>query len=315
MFVALQCVVLAPVLLSHVSRERSGGYLSAIVDKHARLEEIAPPRLIVVGGSGAAFGVRSDVLEECLGLPVANMALHASLGLPFTLRDVAGEIRTDDLVLLVVEYEQLSRPSGRGRELIGAALARPQSLANFSILDWKAMADGLHGYVGWALRAPLHRRFLWMDSKSARRPYTRDSFAKAGNVVGHHGLRRRNPERQATHIIDLNPAVLRRNLQTLRDFVSMATVARSEVVFSFPPMPQVLYRKNRRVVEEIHRRLRDVSGLLIVGSPASVIYSWDDFFDTKYHMTEEGSAKYTREVARRMVGKLGTRVLRGAVHE
>ncbi|PYJ82346.1 MAG: hypothetical protein DME22_19010 [Verrucomicrobia bacterium] len=65
---------------------RETGYLAATLDKHKRLEQTRPPRIILIGSSSFAFGVRSDRLERESGRTVVNMGLDSSLGVDFILK-------------------------------------------------------------------------------------------------------------------------------------------------------------------------------------------------------------------------------------
>ena len=55
-------------------------FLGELSCKIERLESIDQPKIIVVGGSSVAFGLRSDIMEQQLGMPVVNFGLYASLG-------------------------------------------------------------------------------------------------------------------------------------------------------------------------------------------------------------------------------------------
>ncbi|PYM09647.1 MAG: hypothetical protein DME18_17640, partial [Verrucomicrobia bacterium] len=72
---------------------RETGYLAATIDKHRRLDQTRPPRIILIGSSSFAFGVRSDRLEKESGRTVVNMGLDSSLGVDFILEEVKRTLR------------------------------------------------------------------------------------------------------------------------------------------------------------------------------------------------------------------------------
>jgi hypothetical protein len=76
--------------------------LAAMIDKHAAVAA-SPARLLIVGGSSAAFGVDSERISRELSVPVVNLGLHAGLGLDFMLQEVAAVATRDDLVILCPE--------------------------------------------------------------------------------------------------------------------------------------------------------------------------------------------------------------------
>lgn len=62
------------------------------------------PRLVIVGGSGALFGIDADLIGRKLNIPAVNDATHAGLG-PYLLRRARAVLRPGDSALLCPEYE------------------------------------------------------------------------------------------------------------------------------------------------------------------------------------------------------------------
>ena len=78
-------------------------YLAALQEKTELLQSIEGPRVILVGGSGAAFALRSDLLEQELGLPVINDGLYAGLGTTVMLDLVKPHLHEGDIVVFLPE--------------------------------------------------------------------------------------------------------------------------------------------------------------------------------------------------------------------
>ncbi len=80
---------------------------ATVLDKERLLKEAPSPRLVLVGGSGLAFGIDSPTLEQELGgeYSVVNMGLHAGLGLDFMLNEALDGLREGDVVVLSPEYD------------------------------------------------------------------------------------------------------------------------------------------------------------------------------------------------------------------
>ena len=53
-------------------------FLGALRDKYERLTSLEEPKIVIIGGSSAAFGLDSAVIEEHTGMPVVNFGLYAS---------------------------------------------------------------------------------------------------------------------------------------------------------------------------------------------------------------------------------------------
>ena len=72
-------IILINVLIGNT--KDPSNYMSAIIDKHERINKIKTPKIILAGGSNVAFGINSEEIEEAFSVPVVNMGLDAGLGL------------------------------------------------------------------------------------------------------------------------------------------------------------------------------------------------------------------------------------------
>lgn len=98
----LICVFLSIVLTPKEVFRTS--YQSVIQDKYKNLLETDSPRIIIVGGSSAGFGIDEKMLESETGYHVVNLGLHAGFGGLFNTELIRGNLREGDIVLLAYEY-------------------------------------------------------------------------------------------------------------------------------------------------------------------------------------------------------------------
>lgn len=98
-------------------------FLGALRDKMARLSEPgARPRIIVIGGSGVAFGERSDLLEKELpGYAVVNFGLYAGLGTDVMLDLALHDIHPGDVVIISPEQNEQTLSGFFGAEAMWQA--------------------------------------------------------------------------------------------------------------------------------------------------------------------------------------------------
>lgn len=73
---------------------------AAMIDKVNRLESLHGPKITLVGNSNLAFGIKSDLLEEKMGMPVTNMGLHGGVGNVFNEQAAKINIEEGDLIVL-----------------------------------------------------------------------------------------------------------------------------------------------------------------------------------------------------------------------
>lgn len=81
-------------------------WLHEIIQKKRGIAEaITTPKLIIVAGSSALFGINAEEIEKQTGFPTVNFAANAALGPTYTLYLTKQICRPGDVVLLAFEYE------------------------------------------------------------------------------------------------------------------------------------------------------------------------------------------------------------------
>ena len=72
----------------------------AIAYKTQLAHALSSPKIVVVAGSGAMFGIDSGTLETAYGRPAVNLGVNAGISLPAILHNAIPAIGPGDLVLL-----------------------------------------------------------------------------------------------------------------------------------------------------------------------------------------------------------------------
>lgn len=75
-------------------------YNASLIDKVNRVESIDEPKIVLIGDSNVAFGVRSELIEEALDMPVVNMGLHAGLGAAFHEEMAKLNVNPGDIIII-----------------------------------------------------------------------------------------------------------------------------------------------------------------------------------------------------------------------
>ena len=170
-------------------------YLSAIIDKHKKLETTNPPRIILVGGSNLTFGVDSKEIQDSIGLPVINMGLHAGLGLPFMLGEIKNEIKQNDIILLSIEY-YLQDGDYNLIYYVRKVYPKSASFLTFTLadqirLEYKRLINNLNDYITQI----QNNRFFWInlqkksndkveiDTNKIYIAYRRNSLSENGDIL------------------------------------------------------------------------------------------------------------------------------------
>lgn len=273
-------------------------YYSALIDKHVRLAAMRSPKLVIVGGSSAAFGVDSRAIEAVVGMPVFNMGLGADLGLPFMLREIEKHLAAGDRVLLMPEYELFQ---GDGMSDAGRHYAMSYLPDSWDYVE--SPAD----YVRYFLRATVlkaqrtvrvvpEKLFGGQPEKSG---YSRELFDASGDYVGHlgKGVQFDTAGWDATPrpVFELNSKVIAR----LEEFVTRVRQRGVVVLVANPPLYERYYGRNIVNVTRVDSMLRRVAhrtGMVVLSRPTDFLFTLDSMYDGPYHLNARGRAERTRRL-------------------
>lgn len=269
----------------------------AYAHKLARADAIDAPRLLIVAGSGALFGLDSKRLEQALGRPTINLGVNAGIQSLFIAAYARQAIRPGDWVLLPLEYPLyhdqqrlnyatldywLRHPGARSLGLTvwqGLQLYWQASIARLLRGYWPAPAEsnlGLYGPHNLNERGDQRgseaaRQEVWMREAVERSPAERYSEAASPRQASWARWRAlaQHVEHQGGCAVFIPPALLERE--------------------------QYLEGREQDYYQSLPEQARQ-AGLRYVGEPASFFYPLEDFFDTNYHLNAEARARHTERV-------------------
>lgn len=88
-----------PAILAFSLPSNPNGYYKGYELKYNRLDTMKSPRLLIFGGSEIALAINTRLLQDSLKMNVANLGLHAGLGVDLNLNDALKHSRKGDIVL------------------------------------------------------------------------------------------------------------------------------------------------------------------------------------------------------------------------
>lgn len=268
-----------------------GSYLSAVIDKQARLKSLPSPKLVFVGGSNLSFAVDSARVEREIGLPVANMGLGIYAGLRFMLESVVPRLGSGDVVVVSAEY-QLFRGLYNGQEeLLEVLDAFPEGLSTVSRKQAVGLVRAMPTYIknkANRMAAPL------FQSPDPACVYCRRAFNEYGDIVASLTASKKDvaPMPMFRSKAEQGP-VDREAVKGLADFVRGAAERGARVVIMFPAVPRPQFEKNRAVLEEVAAKIRADVPAPILGEPADNVMPVELFYDWVYHLLPEGREQRT----------------------
>ncbi|MCC6579329.1 MAG: hypothetical protein IT440_02730 [Phycisphaeraceae bacterium] len=302
-FLAVQIMIAAAIV--HAYRPNPHSYMAASRDKQALLDRTPSPRILLVGGSHVAFGTDSPTLEKATGLPVVNLGLHAGLGLNFILAQAEQAIRSGDVVVVCPVYTVFATTPPT-MALLQDIEQQPGDIRCLDPGTLPTLLDtALFAYGRTVVRSVVDRCLGQPDQPKP--PYRRDGFNAWGDVVAHRTMKPAGPLKNAS-LIDSASRVTQASLSTaitrLNRFQAFCCNQGATIWFAWPPALNSELDQHQDVIDNIVAAAdRD---LLIpqLNRPGDVAYPVEWFFDTAYHLNNQGVQVHSSRLAANLAQRL-----------
>lgn len=264
--------------------------------------EIDGPRIIIVGGSAAAFGVDSALLAQQLpGYTPVNFGLYAALGTRVMLDLSVDELRAGDIVVLMPEQQRQTLSDTLGAEVLWQAVDGDfGALAALHARDFGPMLGAFPRFAA--------NKFAYFVT-GAPDPdgvYRRDSFNAAGDVVSPLCAANTMPNGyDATMPVQFDTALLDEDfIDAVNDYAARATAVGATVYYHFPPM-NALAVEDPQDVDAYADALQARLTAPLAGDPHACILDAGWFYDTNFHLNASGKTVFTRQLIRDLKAVLG----------
>ncbi len=277
-------------------------YLGGLADKMEALRAAEGPRIVLAGGSGAAFAVRSDLLEqEFPGRRVVNLGMYAGLGSTVPLEIAERELREGDIVLFLPEMSAQTLSLFFGDEAMWQAADGHWEL--LLPLDASRKEVLLGCFPSFAAKKAAC--FFRGDKPAGDGVYTRASFNAHGDIDS--DLRQHNtmpggydPDQPVDFTV-LNPA------EDFVDFVNACAWRCEEkgvrFFFAFAPVNSAAADASGGAA--FTERLRQNLTCPVLGSADECLMDPGWFFDTNFHLNSAGAVAYTAKLSGWLKATLG----------
>jgi hypothetical protein len=278
------------------------------LSKQASAASILSPKFLIIGGSGALFGIKARILESDLGIPTINLGTHAGLETTYILNLARKALRANDTVLLALEYElyeyDRARTSRRATTIfVDFVMARDEEyFHNLPLWDQYNLAMrmsfdrlkiGVKNKI-YPPQVPVFPEFTVYDPKNV------DEY---GDMTGQ--TRDRIPSYVPAELKSFSEVLAnglseeKAGLTEIRKFIGWANSNHVRVLATFPNLClNTIYDspKAANAADEIEVFYRSL-GVTVIGSYRDAMLPRNKFFDTCYHLTEEAAVARTESLA------------------
>ena len=279
-------------------------FMGELSRKVELLEKTPGPRIVLVGGSGLAFGVDSALMErELEGYRVVNFGLYAALGTTVMLDLSQPLIREGDIVLLIPEQQA-------------------QTLSDWfdPAVMWQGL-DGAFGLLGSLPGEKLVRLagafpefagqkfscFLQGQPPDPQGVYRRDAFDQRGDVASPLCARNEMPGGYDVNTpIRFDPDMVTEEFaRRVREYGQAVSEKGAVLWYGLCPMNALAAEGTAEDMDRFYAALQEVLGIPLAGDPREFLLDSGWFYDTNFHPNSSGRIVYTRALVRAVKAMLG----------
>lgn len=309
MFASVMLLLAAPVTLCLLAfglpAQYGETFLGELPYKVDALANMEGKRIVVIGGSGVAFGQHSDLLEaELDGYTVVNFGMYAGLGSTVMLDLAEDFIREGDIVIFSPEQsEQTLSCYFNAESMWQAADGRFDLLWHLSNQELGAVAGQLPYFAA--------NKFRYFRSGTAPEPegiYRRDSFNEYGDIA--------DPQRTQNIIaggydpdmpIDFSTELPGADfVDRVNDFAAVCQQKGIRFFYRFCPMnAMAVTEAGWQQMDAYFEHLQEVLDCEFLGSPQDSILDARWFYDTNFHLNSAGAVVNTATMATELKAVLG----------
>lgn len=287
-------VILLCVFFLFVSPEYTGEYTGSILDKVDRMNSIKEPKIILCGDSNVAFGFRSDMIEESLNMPVVNAGLHGALGHEFHERLALLNVNKGDIVIECPTYLGWDE-STKGFDYVVAWVTIENHLDLWKYIPmkyWGKMIYAFPTYMKKCINLKMQGIGNLVDEDTS---YSRKAFNEYGDDVyaaKDLGVFYEFPD-------DFTPAVPWVNKQGMERFLKVKKqVENRGGKYYIAPYPIACNDSEADALDfnKFNDKIKDGLDGVVVGDYKDYVYPYSYFYNTEYHLTEEGAQLRTQQL-------------------
>ena len=279
-------------------------FLGALRDKCALLAQDGErPRIIIAGGSGAAFGQDSELLETLVpGYDAVNFSMYAGLGTAVMLDLAWPDLREGDILIFSPEQSAQTLSMYFNAESMWQASdgAWPM-LTRLRRDDLSAMTGALPGFAADTLNCLRNGR------PSPEGVYSRAAFNAWGDVAAQREGNLMPGGFDPDMTISFDPSLPDAEFTAfLRDYADRCERRGVTVLYRFCPMNAAAVPAGETErLEAFAAHLASETGWPVLGDPADSVMEAGWFYDTNFHLNTAGATLNTIRLAEALCAFLG----------
>lgn len=275
-------------IMNIVMLSRKDGYCLHSHDKNAilaykRLEALKDTnKIVIISGSNGQFSINSRMIHEAFNMLVVNTSFHAGIGIRMQFELYKDLLQKGDIVIFCPEY---GNGFNKGRLYGETTLLRVLSTYMPSAYKKITFPQWLHLYKYTGIHFWEYLNHL--NIEEVKGPYSSDAVNEYGDI-----------ECERAHVDNIKDETIKGEMDNaaleyikyIHDFTKNKGI---KLIFLPPTYIKSSYKKNAQQIDSMENTLKQ-NGIAWLAKPSR--YSFPDslYYDTPYHMTQEGANKRTK---------------------
>ena len=268
-----------------------GTFLGELSEKYDRLESSEGPKIVIVAGSSAAFGLDSGLISEELGYDVVNFGLYANLGTKLMMDLSKANINEGDIMILAPELNAQTLSLYFNSETAIQALdGNMYMLKDVDSGEYERLIGASWGFAGDKL-GYIYSGTLPENAGAYRKEnfneYGDNTFDRPYNILSGYGNAISLDFR--TDYTDGVTTDYEEYIDYVNDYVKYVRKKGGEVYFSFPPMnKEALAGVTDEDIEDFYRNLVLSLDCKVISNIYDYILDDGYFYDSEFHLNNSG---------------------------
>ena len=291
-FLILMIIVLSPfigILIYGSTQENKYGstFYAELKYKLELLEKTEENKIVFIGGSSLAFGLRSDEIEKALGYKVINFGLYAAIGTKPMMDLALKDIKEGDIVILAPELSKETYSLNINYEMMNKCFENSSQYKNrLSLLDRGNLLVNKFSYIIEKGNANIN----------PNPPYDLASFNEYGDIesdlVKQNVLYNLYDTEQL--IVPNRELASREFLEYVNSYAKKVERKGAKIYFTYSPTNRLSLVDDD--IMDFYSELEKELDVSILGTIKDFVYHEDYFYDTNYHLNYAGSLLHSKNL-------------------
>lgn len=261
-------------------------------------QSIKVPKLTIISGSNAMFGISCKTIQQQSKVPCLNGGTNAALGTDYLFKRARSWLKPGDIVLLPLEYDFYTYQKIPNDTYISYVLARdPQYFRSIDLLTQFRFITGVS----------FERLKLGILAK-LKTPELGNTYYESKNLNQYgdetSNLKEQTTKEQLTTVSKEQPiAIINGTIQSsygmniIRDFTHWCRENNITVLATWPNTIKFeVYRgQGQQAFFQSIKQFYQKLGVPLLGKPEDFMYEKSLLYDTSYHLNDQGVKQRTQQ--------------------